>query len=111
MEITFRSDSKHRKWHFDSRRFRHPAKMHLSLCLWLIDRYTKPGDLILDPMAGSGTLLVACSLGRNVILLELEDRFVRMCERNWQMEELCPQYINTVPVIDKEDILVFVKGN
>src|SRR6266498_204950 len=32
---------------------------------WAITRYTAPGDLVLDPMAGSGTTLVeACLLGR-----------------------------------------------
>lgn len=32
---------------------------------WAITRYTSPGDLVLDPMAGSGTTLVeACLLGR-----------------------------------------------
>ena len=58
--------------------------MHLSLQLWLIDRYTKPGDVILDCMAGSGTILVACSMGRNVICVDLEDKFVKMMEGNWQ---------------------------
>lgn len=32
---------------------------------WAIKRYTSPGDLVLDPMVGSGTTLVeACLLGR-----------------------------------------------
>src|SRR5207247_5048241 len=32
---------------------------------WAITRYSSPGDLVLDPMAGSGTTLVeACLLGR-----------------------------------------------
>lgn len=60
------------------------AKMSLPLQIWLIERYSKPGDWILDPMAGSGTLLVACSLSRNVILVELEEKFIKMCEENWE---------------------------
>lgn len=92
MEITFRSDTAHRKHRFDARHFAHPAKMHLSLCLWLIHNYTKPSDVVLDPMAGSGTLLLACSLGRNVVLVELEDKFVKMCERNWErIQQIGPQ--------------------
>jgi len=35
-------------------------------------------------MAGSGTILVACSMGRNVICVDLEDKFVKMMEGNWQ---------------------------
>ena len=58
--------------------------MHLSLQLWLIDRYTKPGDVILDCMGGSGTILVACSMGRDVCYVELEQKFVDMAKGNWQ---------------------------
>ncbi len=84
MELTFRSDTKQRKLRFMANSFAHPAKLVLPLQLWLIEHYTKLGDWILDPMAGSGTLLVACSLSRNVILIELEEKFVRMCEENWK---------------------------
>jgi DNA modification methylase len=44
----------------------------------------REGDIVLDPMAGSGTLLRACSLGRNVILVELEEKFVAICRKNWE---------------------------
>ncbi len=38
----------------------------------LIDRYTKPGDLVCDPMMGSGTTLVECKLmGRNAIGVDI----------------------------------------
>ncbi len=82
-ELTFHSDTKHRKDWFTDLSFSHPAKMILPLELWLIEKYTKPGDVILDPMAGSGTLLVACSLGRDVVLVELEQKFVEIQKGNW----------------------------
>jgi len=82
--ICFQQDTKERKRWFKAASFAHPAKMHLSLQIYLIERYTKPGDTILDPMAGSGTILVACALGRNVVLVELEDKFVKMQQANWQ---------------------------
>lgn len=84
MELVFKSDTTQRKWRFTNNSFAHPAKMMLPLQLWLIEHYTKPGDWILDPMGGSGTLLVACSLSRNVILVELEDKFVQMQKDNWK---------------------------
>ncbi len=84
MNLTFRSDTKHRKQFFTGVSFSHPAKMLLPLELWLIENYTKPGDVILDPMAGSGTVLVACSMGRHVIAVELEQKFVDMMKGNWQ---------------------------
>ncbi len=91
-QVTFKSDTKYRKQWLTGLHFSHPAKMHLSLQLYLIDRYTKPGETILDPMAGSGTILVACSLGRNVICVELEQKFVDMQKGNWaKIRERGPQ--------------------
>ncbi len=37
----------------------HPAKMHGHLAQWLIERYTAPGEVILDPMGGIGSTLLA----------------------------------------------------
>jgi len=82
MELKFKVDTKHRKDWFTGVSFSHPAKMSLPLQLWLIENYTKVGDTILDPMAGSGTVLVACSLGRNVVAVELESKFIDIMEGN-----------------------------
>ena len=39
---------------------------------WFIKLFTKPGDLVLDPFAGSGTTVhVARELGRNAIGIEI----------------------------------------
>ncbi len=83
-EISFSQDTKERKQWFTAASFSHPAKMHLQLQMYLIEHYTKVGETILDPMAGSGTILVGCALGRNVILVELEDKFVKMQRDNWE---------------------------
>lgn len=82
--ICFEQDTKERKRWFKSASFAHPAKMVLGLQIYLIEHYTKPGDWILDPMGGSGTILVACALGRNVICVELEKKFVKMQKDNWE---------------------------
>lgn len=40
---------------------------------WYIERYTEPDDLVLDPMAGTGTtLLAALWLGRRALGVELD---------------------------------------
>jgi len=82
LELEFKVDTKERKQWFTSESFAHPAKMSLPLQLWLIEKYTKPGDVILDPMAGIGTILVGATLGRNIICVELEDKFCRMMLNN-----------------------------
>lgn len=83
VELVFGADKKHRDKYLTASHFAHPAKMVLPLQRWLIENYTKLGDIILDPMAGCGTLLIACTMGRNVILVELEDKFVKMQRDNW----------------------------
>lgn len=53
--------------------FRYPAKFHPPVARALIDQFTCPGNLILDPFCGSGTLLVeALPLGRKVIGLDID---------------------------------------
>lgn len=84
MNLTFKSDKTYRDRYQIADSYSHPAKMSLQLQRWLIERYSKVGQTILDPMAGSGTLLIACTMGRNVILNELEDKFVKMIQANWQ---------------------------
>jgi len=82
MELEFKVDTKERKQYFTAESFAHPAKMSLPLQLWLIEKYTKPGDTILDPMAGIGTILVGATLGRNIICVELEEKFCWMMFKN-----------------------------
>jgi len=89
--IKFRRDTQFRKDFFIPDSFAHPAKMDAQLCLWITERYTKPGDVILDPMAGMGTQMLACTIGRDVVLVELEDKFCNMCYQNWQIVKMKPQ--------------------
>lgn len=49
----------------------------------VIETYTQPGDLIVDPMCGIGTTLVeAVHLGRRAIGVELEDRWAGLARAN-----------------------------
>ena len=61
----------------------HPAKANLNLLKFLISKYTKPGQTVLDPMCGTGTVgVVASSLGRNAVLVELESEYVKFAREN-----------------------------
>lgn len=53
--------------------FRYPAKFHPPVAKSLIDSFTKPGETILDPFCGSGTLAVEAAIsGRDCISTDID---------------------------------------
>jgi len=71
--------------YFCAESIRHPAKANLWLLRYLIQHYTKPSDLILDPMAGTGsTMVMAALLGRDSIGVDIEEKFYEMMKKNAQ---------------------------
>ncbi len=80
--LTFGSDIKLRNSLFIRESYQHPAKLHLGLLAWIVERYTEPGDTIGDCMAGVGSLLLAATIQRNVILREVEPKWLDLCQRN-----------------------------
>ena len=54
----------------------HPTEKPLGLLRFLIRSYTNPGDLVVDPFAGSGTTGVACvSQGRRFVGWERSETY------------------------------------
>jgi DNA modification methylase len=61
----------------------HPGKMLPALAREAISRYSRPGELVLDPMCGIGTTLVeAVHLNRQAVGIELEPRWVELAKAN-----------------------------
>jgi tRNA G10 N-methylase Trm11 len=61
----------------------HPGKMLPALAREAISSYSKPGELVLDPMCGIGTTLVeAIHFGRRAIGVELEQRWATLAAAN-----------------------------
>jgi modification methylase len=61
----------------------HPARMAPDLAAALIEDYTRPGDLVLDPLAGIGTTLVeAVHAGRNAIGIEIDPGWTAIARAN-----------------------------
>lgn len=66
----------------------HPTQKPLDLMLRLVEDFTDPGDIILDPYAGSGTTGVAAlRLGRRVILCERKPEYATTCRERMMAEE------------------------
>ena len=54
----------------------HPATFPVQLPSWFIELFTDPGDVVLDPFAGSGTTLAAAKeLSRNSIGIDIREEF------------------------------------
>lgn len=66
-----------------SERTSHPTQKPVALLEYILTALTNPGDLVLDPFAGSASTLVACHrLGRRGIGFEIrEDYFKDSCSR------------------------------
>ncbi|MFI6180529.1 DNA methyltransferase [Nonomuraea sp. NPDC051191] len=61
----------------------HPGKMLPSIAARVIGTYTRPGELVVDPMCGIGTTLVeAAHLGRHAAGVEYEEQWVRLAAAN-----------------------------
>lgn len=60
----------------------HPTQKPVELLEYLIKTYTKEGDLIIDPVMGSGTTGVACkNLGRDFIGIEKDKIYFEIAQK------------------------------
>lgn len=69
----------------------HPTQKPVPLLQYLIQIFTDPGDVVIDPCAGSGsTLLAAKSLGRRAYGFEIKKDFFKkaneLLNNNCQLE-------------------------
>jgi site-specific DNA-methyltransferase (adenine-specific) len=72
-------------WHVDCdppASYLHPTQKPVGLMSRAVLKSSDPGDLVLDPFAGSGTTLVAAQLlGRHAIGVEIEERYCEVAAR------------------------------
>ena len=60
---------------YDAQRY-HPTQKPVALCVYMIQTYTNPNQVMLDPFAGAGSSLVAAKqLGRQAIGIELDTAY------------------------------------
>ncbi|MFX0578823.1 TRM11 family SAM-dependent methyltransferase [Nocardia nepalensis] len=72
------------RYHPDS--VKHPAKMFPAIVQHAVATYTRPGDLVLDPMCGIGTTLVeALHTGRRAVGVEYEAQWAELARANIEL--------------------------
>lgn len=92
----------------EERRLGHPAMFPTQLTDRLIEIYTRPGEIVLDPFLGSGTTIIsAYRLGRKSIGVELSENYVNLIKeriKNYQLKLIEPNQNNYAPKIFKDTI-------
>jgi len=60
----------------------HPTQKPTPLLRWILENYSKEGDIILDPFLGSGTTALACkALKRNYIGIEISPEYCAIAQQ------------------------------
>lgn len=73
----------------------HPAQKPVAVYEPLIEMVTRPGDLVFDPMCGSGTTGVVCKkLGRRAILSDAEEKYIAIARRRASETTLVKEKLN-----------------
>lgn len=84
--VIFPEDAPMRKDLFPPEVMGHPAKANLYMLEAIIEFVSEPGECIMDPMAGTGSLLIAAvSMDRRVILVEIEEGYYNLELRALEM--------------------------
>ena len=66
----------------DKYKSEHLCPRNLTHVEWLVEKFTEPGDIILDPFMGSGTTAIAAlNRGRTFIGVEVEKKYVVSSEK------------------------------
>jgi site-specific DNA-methyltransferase (adenine-specific) len=67
----------------------HPTQKPVGLMRWIVQNWTEPGQLVLDPYMGSGPVAEACrDLGRRYIGVELEERYCEIAAQRLAQDVL-----------------------
>lgn len=76
----------------------HPAEKPVDLMIWLIENCTKPGDTVLDPFMGSGTVGVACvRTKRNYVGIEIDANCHAIAQRRIEEAQMQPSLLDGCP--------------
>lgn len=67
----------------------HPTQKPVALMSWIIDKFTNPGDTVIDPYMGSGPVAKACHVaGRKYVGVEMHLPYVEEAVKRLQQQVL-----------------------
>jgi len=85
----------------------HPAKANLYMLQACIEYVSEPEQLILDPMSGTGSILVAALIDRRVMCMEIEEGYQQIIQQGIQcIDEIAPGASNQIVFIPADCRLV-----
>jgi DNA modification methylase len=62
----------------------HPTQKPISLFVWCLLNYSKPGDLIIDPFCGSGTTAISChKTGRKFLCIDKDEEYIKIAQQRY----------------------------
>ena len=64
--------------------FQHDGPCPTSIYTDFIKAYSRPNDIIVDGFAGSGTISIGLTLGRNIISYELDPKSAEFCHKRFE---------------------------
>lgn len=87
----FPGDAEYRKRIFPPEVSKHPAKANIYLIQSIVEYVSEPEQIILDPMSGTGTLMIAALMGRVVICVDISELFHNIQQRALtKLDEIAP---------------------
>jgi len=93
---------------------RHPAMFPMELCRRLFEIYTKKGDIVLDPMMGSGSaIVVAKDMERKGIGFDINPDFVNLARERLSQQKLIQLGVKEPEIYceDALNLLDYLKPN
>jgi len=100
--ILFPSDATYRKEMFPVEVNQHQAKANCFLIQACVEYVSKPGDYILDPFGGTGTLMIAALISRDVMLIEISPEYHKLQQIAVErLEQIAPGVSEHIQLVNK----------
>ena len=99
--IRFPPDADYRKHMFPPEVNQHPAKANVYLVQAIIEYVSEPDDILIDIMAGTGTLMVGALVGRSIICIEISEKFHKIQVAALEhLEGIAPGISNMISLVN-----------